>query len=392
MSLGHGPKIVQTALDFFIDPARLDVENRTGVSYTGKTAKIKNLVDNTYINLANENYVTGKTYYTLYGLTYPESSYGSRDGITPGINNTTAGKLYDCSRDLNYFVYDDVEGWLPTSWFNGERIDGHCYDTYDGQPAQHGTFQADFQSIHLNYPNATHIVIGSHAAERNDNDAATLAILQSIGLPDSHIGVARPEYILVGKVNKPSTWEYVRENVSSASATMNLGLPLSVSGAVGLNFDGGQLLNTGIYSGRNPATEPFTVEAWVKSDTTSGARMWIDATGNGSNQRFYSSLIHQSAGVPTGIQSSGWSTSVPYDTEWHHQVIVMDGSTAKLYSNGVEVGTKPYTSYTLAGPLVLGGRAGYYWDGQIGPVRVYGAVLTPADIKNNYEASRGRFQ
>jgi hypothetical protein len=52
-------------------------------------------------------------------------------------------------------------------------------------------------------------------------------------------------------------------------------------------FDGtDDQLTTNQLSGRNPATNPFTIEAWVKSDQTVTSRMWIDATSNGTNQRF----------------------------------------------------------------------------------------------------------
>jgi len=151
-------------------------------------------------------------------------------------------------------------------------------------------------------------------------------------------------------------------------------------------------INTGLFSGRNTAAEPFTVEAWVKSTATSAARMWIDVQGNGSSQRFYSSLLHPQAGNPLGIQGSGWSTSVPYDAEWHHQVIVMDGSTARGYADGVLVHQRPYTAYTLPADIMIGGRSGYGWSGDIALVRIYEVDLTPEEVKQNYEATKGRFQ
>ena len=158
-----------------------------------------------------------------------------------------------------------------------------------------------------------------------------------------------------------------------------------------MSFDGSDdIINTGLFSGRNPSTDPFTVEAMVKSDVTSGSRIWIDATTNGSSQRFYSALI-DSTSHAIGIQGSAWSDPTPGDTDWHHQVIVMDGNTAKAYNNGELASSKSYTSYTLAGGLNVGGRSGYRWVGQIPIFKIYDRALTQDEVSLNYNAFKDRF-
>jgi hypothetical protein len=164
------------------------------------------------------------------------------------------------------------------------------------------------------------------------------------------------------------------------------------SGNLGsLVFDGvDDHITTSQLSGRNPATEPFTIEAWVKSDQTVTSRMWIDATSNGTNQRFYATLINGSTSN-IGIQGSGWSDSTPNDTNWHYQAIVMDGNTARGYDNGIQVQTKSYTSYTLPGPLIIGGRSGYIWLGQIANFKIYNRALTADEVLQNYNALKSRY-
>ena len=158
-----------------------------------------------------------------------------------------------------------------------------------------------------------------------------------------------------------------------------------------MTFDGtDDILNTGLFSGRNPSTSPFTVEAILKSDTTSGNRMWLDATSNGSSQRFYSAL-DDGGNTPLGIQGSPWSDPIPNTTNFIHQTIVMDGSTARSYRNGVATYTKSYTSYTLTGPLNIGGRSGYKWIGTIPIVKVYNRALSASEVKQNYNALKERF-
>ena len=151
------------------------------------------------------------------------------------------------------------------------------------------------------------------------------------------------------------------------------------------------LLDTTIGSGRNVASNPITIQAFVKSNTTSGARMWIDGGGGGTNQRLYSTLnaVGQSSGM--GIQSSAWNSSALIDTNWHYQAIVLDGSIATAYDNGVVASSKAYTSYTLPGNIIVGGRSGYYWSGEISAFSIYDRALTAAEIQQNFNALRGRY-
>ena len=174
------------------------------------------------------------------------------------------------------------------------------------------------------------------------------------------------------------------------NATINLS-NVSFDSNAQVIFDGtDDTINTGLYSGRNPATDPFTIEAVVKSDTTSGGRMWVDATNNGSNQRLYCAHAATGTGTPMGIQGSGWSSSAPHDTDYHHYVIVMDGSVARLYNNGEAHSTKNYTSYQIQA-LNIGGRNTYRWFGDIPIFKLYDRALTADEVLQNYNATKSRF-
>ena len=158
-----------------------------------------------------------------------------------------------------------------------------------------------------------------------------------------------------------------------------------------MNFDGtDDTINTGLFSGRNPSTDPFTIEAVVKSDITSGSRMWIDATSNGSNQRLYCAYAATGTGNPMGIQGTAWSSSGVNDTDYHHYVIVMDGSVARLYNNGEAHSTRNYTSYQIQA-LNIGGRNTYRWLGDIPIFKIYDRALTAAEVLQNFNATKSRF-
>tara|TARA_Y100000004_G_scaffold165941_1_gene197206 strand:- start:490 stop:1827 length:1338 start_codon:yes stop_codon:yes gene_type:complete len=159
------------------------------------------------------------------------------------------------------------------------------------------------------------------------------------------------------------------------------------------NFDGSDDFITAAFgSGRNPYSSPMSFLAWVKSDTTTNNKMWLDHGSNGTNQRLYSALITADNTAPFGIQNSAWSLPSNADTsKWYHQAIVMDAGTARGYYDGIAAGTKSYTSYTLPGNTRAGGRNSYNWDGQIACFAVYDKALSAAEVKQNFEATRQRF-
>jgi len=180
---------------------------------------------------------------------------------------------------------------------------------------------------------------------------------------------------------------------NSSEANLLNGINHVNSGASSyFNLDGtDDYILTDFGSGRNPSTQPFTVEAWVRNNSTV-AQMWVDTGGNGSNQRFYSTLINGST-RNFGIQNVAWSDSTPNDSSnWHHQAIVMDGSTARGYDNGIQVQTQGYSSYTLSGNIRFGGRnTAYSWNGPISQARIYDRALSANEILSNYNAMKGRF-
>ena len=160
-----------------------------------------------------------------------------------------------------------------------------------------------------------------------------------------------------------------------------------------INFDGSDdLVTTSFGSGRNPYTSPMTFVAWVKSDTTTNNKMWLDHGSNGTNQRLYCALITADNTTPFGIQSSAWSLPSNADnSKWYHQALVMDSGTARGYYDGNEGSTRSYTSYTLPGNVRAGGRASYIWDGQIACFAIYNVALSHAEIKQIYNAQKNRF-
>jgi len=404
MALGHGSKITTDGLSLVIDPGNVKCVGPNGVNSLGYSP-FKDLVGNRAFTITNNMYVTGKTYYTCVGNQYPEGNqtYPGRDGITPGIGDVSSSKIYECSRDLNYFVWDDdTETWVSNSYFNGERHDGHCYDTYDGAPAQHATFQADYTNIKYNFPNATHIIIGSHAAENNDNDSTTLSMLQELGLPDSHIGVGRPEYILIGKPNKKGTQAYIRENISSGTGLMNIGLPIGKG--LGFEFNGSSdYIDLGSDVVISPDNQGWTAEFWFNSDSASTLQHFNSAENDEFNANW---LALYNSKLAVWNRSPGYwryGDTVIQSNTWYQAVFVCDagGTNMRFYINGEaeggdHVGNSWNASYSSLETRYIGryeftGSYSRYWDGEMGVVRMYNRALTSDEVKQNFNALRGRY-
>ena len=236
---------------------------------------------------------------------------------------------------------------------------------------------------------ATPFVDGSRAAANawrdisgNGNHGTFSSVDLGAASQDIHF-VRRGSIILPNPDTSPTT----TFTSSGRGVVANTDRPASI------NFDGSDdLVTTSFGSGRNPYSSPMTFVAWVKSDSATAAKMWLDHGSNGSNQRLYCALITADNPNIFGIQSQAWGYSSSADTsKWYHQALVMDSGTARGYYDGNEGGTKSYTSYTLPGNVRAGGRASYIWDGQIACFAIYNTALSHADIKQIYNAQKNRF-
>jgi hypothetical protein len=298
---------------------------------------------------------------------------------------------------INYYVFDeDTNTWVANSYFNGERIDGHCYDTYDGEPSQHATFQSDYDNIKNAFPNATHIVIGSHASENIDNNADTVTRLKEIGLPDDAVGLGRVEFVLVGKVNKPWTHHYVRENVSSAVANMVVGLPLEGLGGA-LTFDGtDDYINLGDSTKWDFGSNGSIEMVLKPTNSTGNDRLWcID--NNSSNLDAYLNSSGYNVYMHGGVV--GTTTSLTQN-QYNHLVVVYNSGTIQIYVNGVAgTMTGTTTGYNISNNstnnsnLYLGcyRNLSYNLYGDMPIFKVYNRALTASEVQQNYNAYKNRF-
>ena len=178
--------------------------------------------------------------------------------------------------------------------------------------------------------------------------------------------------------------------------------PLWVAGA-GLDFDGiDDYVDLGAM---DVSGSELSISAWVYADniancSSKDCRIISKATGTGTQDHYFMVSTIQSNGVnrlrfrlktdgttSTLISSSGVIT----ENEWFHVVAVYDGSTMKLFLNGLEIGSKSKTGTLSTNNNVstwLGGNppsaTGRPWDGQIDNLRIYDQALSTVEINDLY--------
>jgi hypothetical protein len=151
------------------------------------------------------------------------------------------------------------------------------------------------------------------------------------------------------------------------------------------------------------ATGGISVSGWCYADSLGSynviVNQWSTAANSssswtletvGSDWRFY--MYDSGAATLKYASSTGTATT----GAWKHIVGVFNGTTLKVYVNGVEGGTTATvtTANTSSFPLRLGQ---FYdtttgnWDGQIASTQIYNKALTAAQVKQNFNQQRSRF-
>lgn len=147
-------------------------------------------------------------------------------------------------------------------------------------------------------------------------------------------------------------------------------------------------------------TQTPTVEVWVKTDATSQNGFWFEK-GNVNTQY---ALFQEGANITWRHTTNVSSLTAPcasyMNTSQYAQVVgTYTSGTRRIYVNGIQVASDSlaYTLPTNANGSSIGvyggfnGGRGYYYDGNIAIVRVYNKALSPAEVLQNFNATRSRF-
>ena len=157
-----------------------------------------------------------------------------------------------------------------------------------------------------------------------------------------------------------------------------------------LNFDGVDDYVSTTYTPPNI----HSISAWFKTSDYIGNRGIISTFASGTYNGIYLSAgSFTFSNCTTGKQLHIWTNgntctdinSTFANSTWYNITVTSDGSTVKVYVNGIFTNSIN-TATTHAAPLFIG-RSRFdtdYWDGQIDDVRVYNYALTATQVKTLY--------
>lgn len=141
----------------------------------------------------------------------------------------------------------------------------------------------------------------------------------------------------------------------------------------------------------------MTLEAWVKPTSLNGWRSIL--LKEKPNWLVYGLYANTNANVPYAEINNGMAgTDARGDTQlplnaWTHLSATYNGTTLKMYVNGIEAATKTFsgTIESSTNPLQIGANSiwGEHFEGLIDDVRLYNRVLSQAEIQADMDKEVG---
>lgn len=217
-----------------------------------------------------------------------------------------------------------------------------------------------------------------------------------IGSTQSAVNTSDSGLVSYWKMNEGSSTA-VGDSKGSNSGTLNLGTGGNtvaanawVNGVFGkaLDFDG-----TDDYVSLTDFADPsnFTISGWIEPDIVTGTQIVfekLEASGDGFALLLNGANLRALANAGTATGATTLSANVRY-----HAAATYDGSSLKVYVNGVSDGSADAASLTFATGTAIAniGRQGYsptgtYFDGTIDDLTYYNRALSASEIQALYAA------
>jgi uncharacterized repeat protein (TIGR01451 family) len=190
------------------------------------------------------------------------------------------------------------------------------------------------------------------------------------------------------------------DQLGSSPGTFGAGSTLGVTGALTSDVD--RALRSAGSSGQRPlvvahtsaldlGNGPFTIEAWARRTTTGTLDSIVDyGYGNSPGGPMLAYVGDRIGLWQNGVGLIAQDTGTSLDTSWHHLAATWDGTTGRVYRDGVLVSGSS-TSRVLGnqtGPLLIGANqdAGEEFSGDLDEIAIYRKALTAAQIQTHAAA------
>ena len=201
-----------------------------------------------------------------------------------------------------------------------------------------------------------------------------------------------------------TTWSDLSGNGNNGSLQNMDGANLDSANGGSLTFDGSDeyvISVTATSLGINSASNSFTISVWFKTTVT--GEYYLFDNYNGSNDislriddGSIEVLLAPSGG--TGIINSVKFGSGYNNNNWHNFTITWNGSNVlTAYADGINIGTNTTAisgSFETNAAFQIGKRpfgSPTRFSGNIANVSVYNKALSASEVKQNFNAFRGRF-
>lgn len=213
-----------------------------------------------------------------------------------------------------------------------------------------------------------------------------------------------------------NTWSDVSNNARNGTFVNPAGITYSTSNSGCLNFSVGSYItvphDAEISSKVFGTSTNFTLSAWVFIRSFSDYATLVQKAQAGSYSNSTCGLWVENAvtrnirlviGSNVGANPAGSYTSVNFSgaqvNTWYYVVGTGNGNSATLYINGQNVGSTLFSNITVSrtengNPITIGTRSTVntaQLDGLLSCVSVHEIGLSEDQVKQNFEALRGRF-
>jgi hypothetical protein len=396
MGISYNPRIVTDGLVLALDAANTK-------SYGNNT---ENLLS-TSIRTTDGNGATSGS-----GWTLTANNAASPDGTT------TATLLTQTSSLSNSGIL-----WLGGGNSAGQVMSIFCKPVSGNAILQGQTGNGDGWTANLSTNVFTDTSGGRHANGRVDvySDGWKRVIIPMVSIPPFSGGGSFPGgdfYLTLQGAGSVLLWGWQRENGSTANPYYATTGTAKTRGTTWTDLSGrgntGTLTNGPTYSSANGGylvfngstqyapigtsafpfgSSPGTLSGWVKTNTISGSWGWIISYGSYTNSQARFIGINNSTYYFGGIADDITASGVPLNT-WFNMVGVYDGTNASMYVNGSLVsGPTAKTWNTVANNSQIGRQVNSteYWNGNIAQASIYNRALSASEIRQNFNALRGRY-
>lgn len=394
MSLSHSPSVVSDGILIYYDQANIKSYKGPVIQNMVSLSVANNYIATGYSSVAGTEIVNipeiGSTQvtYNLIQNNYPTSnnccpslfSFNGGMAATPSTLYTYA-IVYKCESgytNANYmyrYEYTSNGGTLVTE--GGVHNNTNRRHLGNGWYWAWGTFTTGATTNWLGYMGAFYYRYST------TTDKFTVA---KVLLTPGNYTALHPKYWPEPATTRSNTQAIV--DLTSRNSITATSLTYANDGTFSFNGSSNQIdatSNLGVLTS-------YTISFWARRDAEN--RMPIGWRGGPTFYWFGDNSWAYTHGGVSGEYYYPKPTSIPLGT-WGHYCVVYNGSNVSIYRQGVfqgsqnTTGTADWTNGMRIG--FWAGGTGYYWNGRIDTVSMYNRALSEAEIRQNFNALRGRF-